>query len=79
MIERRPPRPTSSRKAAVLSLPPDTPDNLITSIGRRRRAINELHRIQKEYEANNPPPAQADAKLVGREQQHVTAPPPQDV
>jgi hypothetical protein len=52
---RRPPR--TSLLAAALKLPPDTPDNLAASIGRRRRAINELYRIQKEYEANVAPPA----------------------
>lgn len=54
---RRPPR--TSKLAAALKLPPDTPDNLVTSIGRRRRAINELYRIQKEYETNVTPIARS--------------------
>jgi hypothetical protein len=72
--------PHVSKLAAALKLPPDTPDNLVTSIGRRRRAINELHRIQAEYETHNPPPAQAGTKSAGREQQHdVKVPPSSDV
>lgn len=77
-IDGRPFQATSSRAAAQLGLPPDTPYNLVASIARKRRAINELHEIQKEYLQNAAgpktapaptTPAESDAKLVGRENQ----------
>jgi hypothetical protein len=71
----RPFKATSSRAAGLVGLPPDTPLNVVASIARHRRTINELRAIQKEYVDSTP--AASDAKLVGRENQdEFKAPPP---
>jgi hypothetical protein len=77
MTEQRPFKATSSRAAGLVGLPPDTPLNVVASIARHRRTINELRAIQKEYVST---PAASDAKLVGRENQdEFKAPPPPHV
>jgi len=47
MTEQRPFKATSSRAAGLVGLPPDTPLNVVASIARHRRTINELRAIQK--------------------------------
>jgi hypothetical protein len=67
-----------SSLAVAYGLPPETPDNVIVSHARAMRANNVAHRIKKEFDENNSPPAQAGAKLAGRENEHdvqVPAPP----
>ena len=49
-------RPTP-KLAVILSLPADTPDNVVRMIAGEFLANNEAHQIKDDYDANNPPVA----------------------
>ena len=59
------PQPKPAPKLAViLSLPADTPDNVVRMIAGEYLANNEAHEIKTDYDANNPPPAARQEKTI---------------
>jgi hypothetical protein len=83
MIGRRRRRGHSSL-AVAFALPPDTPDNVVITLGWWMHAVNRGFEVKKQFEMDHPGPKPspplASAKPADREQQHdVTLPPPPHV
>jgi hypothetical protein len=55
MIGRRRRRGHSSL-AVAFALPPDTPDNVVITLGWWMHAVNRGFAVKKDYDANHPPP-----------------------
>lgn len=63
IIDGRPFKPTSSRAAALLNLPPDTPLNLVVSRGWHMHAVNRARDVKAKYDAGPLPVARAGLEL----------------
>ena len=59
--KRTPPAP---KLAVILSLPADTPDNVVRMIAGEYLANNEAHQIKDTYDTNNTPDPPALTKKV---------------